>query len=116
MNSAEMVAQLRARANPAALEGMARFGINPASALGISMPDLRALARRTGRDHRLAQDLWETGLHEARILASLVDDPREVDEEQLERWVKDFDSWDVCDQVCSNLFDRTPFAYQKAVE
>lgn len=116
MNSEEVVAYLKTLANPAAVEGMARYGINPAGTLGVSMPDLRALARRTGKDHRLAQDLWETGLHEARILASLVDDPREVDEEQLERWVKDFDSWDVCDQVCSNLFDRTPFASQKAVE
>lgn len=103
-------------ADPQAVAGMARFGIRTQDTLGISMPALRVLARQTGRDHALALGLWESGLHEARILASLVDDPGQVTEEQMERWVKDFDSWDVCDQVCGNLFDKTPFAYGKAAE
>jgi len=60
--------------------------------------------------------LWASGLHEARILASMIDDPRLVSEHQMETWVKDFDSWDICDQVCGNLFDKTPSAFQKAVE
>jgi 3-methyladenine DNA glycosylase AlkD len=95
---------------------MARFGINPENTLGISIPPLRTLAKEIGKDHDLAQALWATGIHEARILAAFVDDPRQVTEGQMESWVADFDSWDVCDQVCGNLFDRTPFAYEKAVE
>jgi 3-methyladenine DNA glycosylase AlkD len=74
------------------------------------------MAEKIGVDHQLAQDLWASGIHEARILAGMIDDPKLVTEEQLEHWVVDFDSWDVCDQCCSNLFDRTPFAHKKAVE
>ena len=80
------------------------------------MPFLRGLARQIGRDHPLALELWASGVHEARILAALVDDPRLVTEEQMESWVADLDSWDVCDQLCGNLFDKTPFAYGKAAE
>jgi 3-methyladenine DNA glycosylase AlkD len=95
---------------------MARFGINPANSYGVSIPNLRSIARETGRDHTLAQELWASGIHEARMLASMIDDPKMTTEAQLESWVKDFDSWDVCDQCCMNLFEKTPFAYQKAVE
>ena len=95
---------------------MARFGIETGKALGISIPTLRALARDIGRDHVLAEELWASGVHEARVLAALVDDPKLVSEEQMERWVAQLDSWDVCDGVCSDLFDRTPFAYDKAAE
>ncbi|NIN65609.1 MAG: DNA alkylation repair protein, partial [Anaerolineae bacterium] len=63
-----------------------------------------------------AEGLWSSGIHEARILASMVDDPAQVTEEQMERWAGGFDSWDVCDQCCSNLFDKTEFAWGKAVE
>lgn len=69
-----------------------------------------------GKDHFLAQELWASGIHEARILAGMIDEPEAVSEEQMDSWVKDFDSWDVCDQVCGNLFDRTPCAYKNAVE
>lgn len=93
---------------------MARFGINADRALGVRIPDLRRLAREIGTDHGLAQALWRTGIHEARILASMVDEPARVTERQMERWVRDFDSWDLCDQVCGNLFDRTRFARRKA--
>ena len=93
---------------------MARFGINPHNTYGISIPTLRRIAKQSGKDHRLALDLWKSGIHEARILAALVDVPEQVTAAQMERWVKDFDSWDVCDQVCSNLFDKTPFAYRQA--
>jgi 3-methyladenine DNA glycosylase AlkD len=110
----EIVAGLRAQANSANAAGMARFGINPAQTLGVSMPALRSMAKTIGRDHNLAQALWETGLHEARILAALVDEPSQVTKAQMERWAKDFDSWDVCDQVCGSLFDRTPYADEKA--
>jgi 3-methyladenine DNA glycosylase AlkD len=106
---------LHAAANPAHREGMARFGIATGRALGISVTDLRRLARALGRDHELAAALWASGVHEARILASMVDDAALVTERQMESWVLDFDSWDLCDQVCGNLFDRTALAFDKAV-
>ena len=114
--SAGVLDELRSLANPANVLGMARYGINPKNTLGVSIPRLRSMAKRIGTDHALALELWASGIHEARILAALVDDPAEVTEAQLERWVRDFDSWDVCDGVCSNLFDRTPFAHAKAVQ
>ncbi|MCX5754110.1 MAG: DNA alkylation repair protein [Candidatus Krumholzibacteria bacterium] len=110
-----IVAELESFANPANVVGMARYGIRAENALGISAPQLRGMAKKIGHDHALALDLWASGIHEARNLAGLVDDPVEVTEAQLERWVKDFDSWDICDGVCGNLFDKTPFAYEKAV-
>ncbi|MDQ2885086.1 MAG: DNA alkylation repair protein [Chloroflexota bacterium] len=112
----EVLATLQQHADPRAVEGMARFGIRSAHVLGVSIPVLRKMAKGLGKDHALAGELWASGLHEARILASMVDDARLVSEEQMEAWVADFDSWDVCDQVCGNLFDKTPYAYQKAVE
>jgi len=109
-----ILTRLKEQSNPKAVAGMGRFGINPRSALGVSIPELRRIAREVGLDHGLAQKLWTCGIHEARILASMVDDPEKVTERQLEAWVKDFDSWDVCDQTCSNLFDKTKWAFQKA--
>jgi 3-methyladenine DNA glycosylase AlkD len=108
--------QLKSLADPEALAGMARFGINPDNTLGVSIPNLRKMAKEIGKNHALAQQLWSSGIHEARLLAGMVDDPGEVTEEQMERWVSDLDSWDVCDQVCSNLFDKTTIAYKKAHE
>ena len=82
---------------------MARFGVNPANALGINVPVLRRYARGLGRDHTLALDLWASGVHEARILAAFVDEPARVTPEQMDAWVAEFDSWDVVsDQVCGN--------------
>ncbi|CAN5175207.1 DNA alkylation repair protein [soil metagenome] len=95
---------------------MARFGINVASALGVSVTDLRAIARKLGKDHALARRLWATGVHEARILPAFVDAPEMVTEAQADRWIRAFDSWDLCDQVCTSLFQRTPFAFAKAAE
>ncbi len=111
-----LLERLKTLANPANVEGMSRFGINPANTLGISIPSLRKIAKEAGKDHTLAQDLWASGLHEARILAAYVDAPEWVTAEQMERWALDFDSWDVCDQVCGDLFDKTPLAWSKAVE
>ena len=108
--------RLKSLSNPDAVMGMARFGINPENTYGISIPDLRKMAKEIGRDHPLAQELWSSGIHEARILAGMIDDPKMVTEEQMESWVKDFDSWDVCDQCCMNLFEETKSAYQKCVE
>jgi 3-methyladenine DNA glycosylase AlkD len=96
--------------------GMARYGIRTEDAFGVSIYELRKVAKELGRDHELALALWATGNHEARLLASMVDDPAQVTERQMEEWVVEFDSWDVCDQVTSNLFDKTPFAYDKVRE
>jgi 3-methyladenine DNA glycosylase AlkD len=112
----EILERLKALSNPEVIEGMARYGINPANVYGVNIPPLRSLARELKKDHTLALELWASGIHEARILASMIDDPRQVSEAQMETWVKDFDSWDVCDQCCSNLFDKTPYAWDKAVE
>jgi 3-methyladenine DNA glycosylase AlkD len=115
--SGDVIEELRAMADPSQLAGMARFGIATEGTLGgISLPTLRAMAKRLGKDHRLAADLWASGIHEARVLAALVDDPALVTEGQMEAWAADFDSWDVVDGACSSLFDKTPFAWTKAVE
>ena len=85
-------------------------------ALGVSIPTLRKMAKEIGRNQVLALELWDSGIHEARILASMIAEPRLVSAGQMEEWVNDFDSWDLCDQVCGSLFDKTPYAYQKAVQ
>lgn len=110
----EIISLLKEKSNPAYLAGMKRFGIDSGRALGIPLPELRKLAKTIKRSHILALELWETGVHEARILASLIDDPTQVTGEQMDAWVSDFYSWDLCDQACGNLFDRTPFAVEKA--
>ena len=92
---------------------MARYGIATGDAFGVSVYELRRVAKGLGRDHELALALWATGNHEARLLASMVDDPAQVTADQMEAWAAEFDSWDVCDQVTSNLFDKTAFAYEK---
>lgn len=111
-----LIARLEALASPADAAGMARFGIRGARVLGVPVKTLRALARETGRSHALAEGLWASGIHEARILASIVAEPKRVDPAQMERWVADLDSWDLCDQCCTNLWVRTPFARDKALE
>lgn len=112
----EILGKLRALGEPEAVEGMARFGINVPLACGVSAPKLRALAREIGRAHELAVALWQSGIHDARLLATLIDDPEKVTQRQMERWAKDFDSWGVCDAACGCLFDKTPYAWDKAVE
>ena len=110
----EVIETLRGMASPRDREGMARFGINTDRALGISVTTLRGVAKEVGRDHALAVGLWDSGIHEARLLATMVDDPEAVTSEQMEAWAADFDSWDLCDQCCMNLFWRTPYAIEKA--
>jgi 3-methyladenine DNA glycosylase AlkD len=110
----ETINTLKSMANPHNVAGMARFGINPANALGVSVPQMRKLAAAIKKDHALAQQLWETGIHEARIVATMIDDPRLVTPEQMDSWAKDFDSWDICDQACMGLFSRTPLGVEKA--
>lgn len=95
---------------------MARYGIKPGKAYGVSIPNLRSMAKEIGTDHDLALELWDSGIHEARILAGMIADPDTTTERLADAWVKDFDSWDVCDQCCMNLFENTKFAYAKAIE
>jgi 3-methyladenine DNA glycosylase AlkD len=113
---AEVLETLGSMGNPRNVEGMARFGITVKKTLGIPVPALKRMARQIGRDHALAQQLWDSGIHEARHLAALIDEPAKVAERQMERWARDFDSWDVVDGCCTYLFDKTPYAYEKAVE
>lgn len=115
MKYVEILEKLKSLANPAAVVEMARYGINPNNNLGISITNIRKIARETGKDHSLASQLWETGIREARMLAVLEDEAKLVTGEQMDAWVSDFDSWDVCDHCCSALFRYTELAYQKAV-
>ena len=116
MRYKDVINKLRSLANPKNVAGMARFGINPHKTLGVSIPHLRALAKKTGKNHTLALQLWASGIHEARILSGLVDEPEKVTGRQMDKWAKDFDSWDVCDGACMNLFDRLDCAPKKAIE
>lgn len=116
MQYEEILKDLKFLSNPENVAGMARFGISTEKTYGVPVPELRKIAKQVVRNHLLAQQLWNSGIHEARILASMIDVHQQVTEEQMDRWVRDFDSWDVCDQCCSNLFDKTRFAHQKAVD
>jgi 3-methyladenine DNA glycosylase AlkD len=116
MQLQDILDQLKAQANPENVAGMARFGINPENTLGISVNTLREMAKPLKRNHELALQLWETGIHEARMLATIIDDPKKVTEAQLESWVAAIDSWDICDGCCMNLFRLTPYAHAKALE
>jgi 3-methyladenine DNA glycosylase AlkD len=107
---------LKSYYNPRNLTGMARYGINVKKAYGVPTPVLWALSRQIRGDHALAERLWATGIHDAKILAAFADDPAQVTEKQMERWARDFDSWDVVDQCCNRLFRRTVCAHRKAVE
>lgn len=116
MEYRQILKKLKSHSNPKNVAGMARFGINPNKTLGVSIPIIRKMGKQIGKNHKLAQQLWDSEIHEARILAGLIGEPEKMTERLMEKWVKDFDSWDVCDQMCSNLFDKTPFAHRKAIE
>ncbi|MGB8297333.1 MAG: DNA alkylation repair protein [Polyangia bacterium] len=115
-SAAEILAELRSMGSQKDRAGMARYGINVENAFGVSIYELRRIAKRLGTDHALALSLWATGNHEARLLACFVDDPAAVTEGQFESWARDFDSWDICDQATTSLFDLTKHAWPKAVE
>lgn len=116
MDAKDVVERLRLLGNPKLLKGMARYGIQSTTSFGVSVPSLRKFAREIKRDHSLALSLWATGFHDARLLATMVDDPKQVTPAQMEAWVRDFDSWDIVDGCCGNLFDKTPYAIEKAKE
>jgi 3-methyladenine DNA glycosylase AlkD len=109
----EVLNKLKKRARPDQLDGMARYGMTVEKRLGVSIPELRLLAKEIGKDHRLALELWKTGIDEARILASMIGDYQKLTEVQMEDWVKGINSWDVCDQVCMNLFEKSPLVWKK---
>ena len=113
MNCEEIVKKLKAQSNAKNLAGMKRFGISSKNTLGVSMPALRIMAKEIGKDHKLALELWQTEIHEARILAGLIDLPELVTKKQMDIWANGFDSWDVCDQVCMNLFFNHSLAFKK---
>lgn len=125
MTYEQIIKKLKSMANPNNVEGMARFGINPKYALGVSIPNLRRTAKEIRKSysakapqnlHAIAKKLWSSKIHEARILASMVDEPDKVTEKQMDSWIIKFNSWDLCDQVCMNLFDKTQYAFDKAIE
>lgn len=112
----EVMEQLESKAKRDQLEGMARFAIVGEQRMGVSVPDMRKIAKIIGKDHQLALDLWETGVPEAMIVAGMVADPERLTEQQMEDWVVDINSWDICDQLCMNLFEKSPFAEKKIYE
>ncbi|MDQ7790754.1 MAG: DNA alkylation repair protein [Clostridia bacterium] len=111
-----VIGRLEALSDPEAVKGMARYGIVGNKVYGVSIPNLRQIAREIGVDHGLALRLWAADSRETRILASMVADPKLVTETQMEEWVQGFDSWDLCNQYCMNLFEKTRFAYQKCFD
>lgn len=116
----EIIKKLESLGKPENVAGMARFAIKTKKAFGVSAPVLKDLAKeikkQTKNTHSLALELWETEIYEARIIAYLIDNPKEVTEKQMDSWVKDFDNWAICDGVCGHLFCRTEFAYKKVFE
>ena len=117
MNYQEIIKKLESLKNPKNVAGMARFGIRPKTKVyGVPIPELRKIAKTIKKDHELALKLWDSKIHEARILAGMIANSEKLTEAQMEKWVKGFDSWDVVDQVCGNLFDKTEFAYKKVFE
>lgn len=114
-NVATVLAELQRLANPTNVAGMARFGIVGKKLLGITTVQLRAIAKRIGRNHELAEELWSSGIFEARILAAFIADPKRLTRRQANVWAKDFECWADCDGLCLHLFRKTPFAHELAV-
>src|SRR5687767_8165803 len=109
----EIVALLERKGTRQYREGLARYGIFTDRAFGVSVAEIKKLAKQVGRDHELALSLWETGWYEARMLAAFVDEPERVTAAQMDRWCRDFDNWGICDTLCFHLFDKTPHAWKK---
>jgi 3-methyladenine DNA glycosylase AlkD len=110
---ASVLTWLKRRSSTHNREGMARYGLYSKNTLGVSVADIRVLAKRLRRNHALALALWDTGVYEARMLTTFVDEPSRVTPAQMDRWCRDFDSWGICDALCFHLFDKTPHAWKK---
>ncbi|MCX6136047.1 MAG: DNA alkylation repair protein [Ignavibacteriales bacterium] len=111
----ELLGVLEKAGSREVVRGQARFGVVVEKSYGVTAPKLRVLAKSIGKNHRIAAALWKTGIHDAQMLAALVDDPSKVTEVQMERWVRQIRSWDLCDNCCCVLFDKTPFVRKKAI-
>ena len=109
----QVMMALQSKAKPENLEGMARFAIVGDTRMGVSVPEMRKIAKSIGKNHQLALDLWDTGVPEAMIVAGMIADPDALTEQEMEDLVVDINSWDICDQVCMNLFEKTPLANKK---
>jgi 3-methyladenine DNA glycosylase AlkD len=107
---------LKKRSTRATRQGMARYAIPSHNAYGVTVKDIKALGKQLGRRNDLAMALWDTGVYEARMLASFVADPTLLTSTQMDRWCRDFDSWAICDAMCFNLFDRSPHRWAKAAQ
>ena len=117
MGSAEnILSRLREKADSANLEGMKRYGMTTDNRIGVSVADMRLIVKSIRKNHDLALELWRTGLTEGKIVASMLDEPEKLTVDQMEEWAMGFNSWDVCDQVCMNLFEKSPLAWTKIVE
>lgn len=114
LNADEIVVELRRLGEPGRIAALRRSGV-ATPAFGVTLPALRSIAKQIGPNHQLALELWQKAVREPRILASLIDEPERVTKTQLDRWAKGFDSWEICDQCCQNLFWRTPFALDTAL-
>ena len=112
----DILKRLRAAGSAANVAGMARYGIRPAKAYGVATPVIRSIAKELGRDTEFASALWDTNVLEARMLATMIADPQQIPEEEVERWVRGFDCWSVCDSACIGLLWKTPFAWRKVRE
>jgi 3-methyladenine DNA glycosylase AlkD len=112
----KIIDELETLADPAAAQGMARYGIWAKTVYGVSIPNLRRIAKETGRNQTLSLRLWKKESRETRILAAMIGEPDKVSEEQMEDWVREFDSWEICDQCIMNLFEKTEHSYRKAIE
>ena len=114
MDRDEVLGWLRKRGTQRTVDGMARYGIVAKHAFGVPMGALLSLSKRLGKDHALSLALWKSGWYEARLLAALVGDPQRVTRRQMDAWAASFENWGDCDTVCFKLFDKTPFAWEKA--
>lgn len=112
----EALAWLKRHSSKSTRDGMARFAIPSDHALGVSVSNIRVLGKKLGPHHALAVALWKTGVYEARLLASFVEEPARVTSAQMDRWCREFDNWAVCDTLCFHLFDRTPYAWEKIAQ
>ena len=108
--------RLKTLGDPDKIPAMAKYGITPEQTFGVKVPHLRAIAKEYRRNHNLALALWKINNRETRILATMIDDPKQLTEDQMEAWAMEFDYWEICDQACMNLFEKHPLAWQKAIE
>jgi len=116
MDTKQIIIKLEKLSNPEAVKGMESYGIKDMKVLGVKVPELRKMAKELGKSHVLALKLWAKNIRETRIIASIVDDPKLVTEKQMDSWTEEFTNWEVCDQCCMNLFEKTPYAYKKCYD